>query len=95
MTSTIILRYATTADEPAIRRLAALDSAPALAGSVLVAAVDGQPVAALSLSDGRVVADPFRLTENAVALLRLRADHLGSRRKPRRRWWTSPRPRLA
>jgi hypothetical protein len=51
-------------------------------------------VAALSLADGRVVADPFRLTENAIALLRVRADHLAGRR-PRRRVWPRLRPRLA
>jgi hypothetical protein len=94
MTSTIILRFATAADAPTLRRLADLDDGQPPAGDALVALVDGDAVAALSLSDGRVVADPFRLTEDAVALLRLRAEHLAGRR-PRRRVWPRLRPRLA
>jgi hypothetical protein len=94
MTPTIVLRNATDADVPALRQLAALDDAPALDGDILIASVDGDPVAALSLADGRVAADPFRLTENAIALLRVRADHLAGRR-PRRRVWPRLRPRLA
>src|SRR5258708_4118732 len=39
--------------------LAALDSAEPLRGEVMVAVVDGKLVAALSLRDGRKVADPF------------------------------------
>jgi hypothetical protein len=43
-----------------------------------------QAVAALSLSDQRVVANPFVPTGDAVALLRLRAEHvLRARRRPR------------
>jgi hypothetical protein len=94
MTQTIILRYATDSDAPVLRRLAALDDGPVPDADALIALVDGDAVAALSLSDGRVVADPFRLTENAVALLRLRADHLAGRRR-RRRPWPRLRPRFA
>jgi hypothetical protein len=73
-TSPIIsLRAATSNDGPALVRLAALDSADVPAGPVLVAEVDGEPQAAMSLRDGRVVADPFAHTAELVSLLRLRA----------------------
>lgn len=71
----MILRVERLGDEDALRRLALLDSARPLRGRALVAEVDGRPVAALSLDDGRVVADPFTHTADAVALLRLRAKH--------------------
>lgn len=57
-------------------RLAALDSARPLEGEVLLAYVDDDPVAAISLADGRVVADPFRRTAHVVELLRMRAEQL-------------------
>ena len=52
-------------------RLAALDSAPVLEGDVLIAYVDDEPWAAISLLDGRVVADPFRPSSGLVRHLRL------------------------
>lgn len=72
-TNTLTLRWATPADAVAVADLAALDSAAALDGTVLLAEVSGRPVAALSLIDGRAVADPFVPTERVVALLRLAA----------------------
>ena len=60
-------------DAPAVARLAALDETEPLAGPVLLAVADGRPVAALSVTDGRVAADPFTHTADAVAMLRLRA----------------------
>lgn len=82
-------------DDETVRRLAALDDASELVGPALLAVVDGRPVAALALDDGRVVADPFVRSAHAVSLLRLRADHISgvsSRRRPRIRL---PRLRLA
>ena len=77
-------------DEVALaRRLADLDDAPELEAPVLLAFADGQAIAGLSLRDQRVVANPFVPTGDAVALLRLRAEHLSDgrgRRRPRRRW---------
>jgi hypothetical protein len=78
-----------------VRRLAALDEAQALEGPVLLAIIDGDPVAALSLDDQRMVADPFAATIEARALLRLRAAQLASGRRRRRRRWRLPRLRLA
>ncbi|MBV9464847.1 MAG: hypothetical protein JO169_01910, partial [Solirubrobacterales bacterium] len=39
----------------------------------LVAEIDGELCAALSLADGRVVADPFRPSGALLELLRMRA----------------------
>jgi hypothetical protein len=66
------IRRATEDDAPALRRLATLDSGPALAHPVLIGELDGAPAAALSLADGRLAADPF-LPSGALAVhLRLR-----------------------
>jgi hypothetical protein len=74
--NTLALRVAHTDEAPVVRRLAALDDAPPLNGDVLLALVDGEPVAALSLDDGRVVANPFLPTADTVTLLSLRASQL-------------------
>jgi hypothetical protein len=68
------IRFAYPDDLLTVRRLAALDSQPSLDGDVLIADVDGVAVAALSVQDGRVVADPFAYTEAVIDLLRLRAS---------------------
>jgi hypothetical protein len=73
---TVALRLAGDDEAHMARRLAALDDAPALEGPVLLALVDGEPVAALSLLDRRVVANPFVHTRELVELLRLRAEHI-------------------
>jgi hypothetical protein len=89
------LRRAHREDADVVRRLAALDDAQALTGPVLLALVDGDAVAALSLHDGRVVADPFVATAEPVSLLRLRAGQLAGARARRRLRWRWPRLRLA
>ena len=81
----MVLRYDRSADEPALRRLAALDSVRPLKGRALVAEVEGRPVAALGLLDRRVVADPFEHTADAVELLRFRARRLEPAPAPRPR----------
>lgn len=53
-----------------------LDSSKPLAGPILVAAIDGRPWSALSLEDGRTVADPFQPSASTVELLRMRAHQL-------------------
>lgn len=68
--STIALHPATDSDRRELDRLAALDSSEPLCGSVLLGRVDGVLRAALSTSDGRVVADPFSRTTHVVRLLR-------------------------
>jgi len=71
--NTYEVRLATEDDADALRRLAELDSRTPLAGRVLIGQIAGSPAAALSLSDDRVVADPFRRTDHLVACLRSRA----------------------
>ena len=55
--ATIELRFVHTDDAAAVRRLAELDSSPQLTGQVMVALLNGEPVAGLSLLDRRVVAN--------------------------------------
>ena len=81
---TLALRVADDDDALAVRRLAALDDAPPLRGEVLLALVDGEAVAATSLSDGRTVANPFRPTADTVRLLSLRAAQMSGRPARRR-----------
>jgi hypothetical protein len=88
------VRFAHADEAGTLRRLAELDDAPELAGEILVATIDADVVAALSLDDGRVVANPFVFTSDTVELLRHSATSLTSRRR-RRRWRSALRPRLA
>jgi hypothetical protein len=87
--ATVELRLADAGEAGVVRRLASLDDAPELEGPVLLALLDGDAVAGLSLHDRRVVANPFVAADEAVALLRLRAEHMSgasARRRRRRRW---------
>lgn len=72
----VSLRLARRDERGALRRLAALDSARAPEGRVLVADVDGELWAARSLEDLHTVADPFRPTGDLVALLAERGRQL-------------------
>jgi hypothetical protein len=84
----LVIRSAGEADRFAVDRLAVLDSQPPLDGEVLLGLVAGEAWAAISLADGRAVADPFRPSAGVVELLRVRAEHLraGARRpRPRTR----------
>ena len=74
--STLEIRPALPGEERVLRDLSELDTTPPLQRPALLAIVDQQPVAALSLSDGRVAADPFTRTEDVVALLRMHVDRL-------------------
>ena len=67
---------------PTFVGVAQLDSATLPTGDLLVAEADGRLVAALSPASGATIADPFRPTDDVVALLRLRASRLhGGRRR--------------
>ena len=90
----IELRLARADESQVLHKLAQLDEAPDMDGEALVALIDGEAIAALSLSDRRVVANPFVRTEHAVTLLRIQADHLFGRRQ-RRRLRGIPRLRFA
>jgi hypothetical protein len=70
MTSPITIRPSNDADQRRLRELAELDSAPPIAGPVLIAELDARPVAAISLDGRREIADPFVPTRELVELLR-------------------------
>jgi hypothetical protein len=95
MTSTTTsVRVATDADAAVLRDLALLDSARPLRSPVVVAEVDGTPVAARSLADGRAVADPFVHTEGILDLLTTYAARVAAAAEPRRSRWSLPVQRL-
>jgi hypothetical protein len=84
--SSITIRRAGHADATALHRLAERDSAPELSGEVLVAMVDDRIRAAVSISTGNAIADPFHPTAELVALLSERSTQIrGSRRGLRAR----------
>lgn len=66
------IRFATAADADTLTRLAERDSQGPLAGRVLIGRYDGT-AAALSLDDGRVIADRSAHGNQLVAALRIRA----------------------
>jgi hypothetical protein len=93
----LTLRLADAQDGRAVHRLEALDDTTPLAGRILLALRGSEAVAALSLTDGHVAANPFVPTQDAVALLRMRAEHLSGPARRARRWGRRPirRPRWA
>ena len=91
----LVLRRSTVEDEPALARLARLDSAPRPRGDMLVAEVDDKIVAAVPFDGGRAIADPFRPTADVVELLRARAERLAPRRTSSRSRFHLPRVRVA
>jgi hypothetical protein len=89
-TGPLTLRIADDGDGAALRRLAELDSRPLPPGPHLVAEREGQIDAALSLSCGDTVADPFRRTAELCELLR---HHAASRGRAPNRRGARPHPR--
>ena len=92
MTGAITIRGATFEDAQAVRDLTLLDGGEAPQGKILLAFVDGELRAAVGRDDGRVVADPFHLTNDLVELVRMRLAQDRPRRRLRLRPW---RGRLA
>jgi hypothetical protein len=77
--TTYTIRIATHDDDAALRRLAEIDSQdPLRAGPVLVGELGGKPEVALSLTDGRAIANPFLPTAALLAHVRMRAGALGA-----------------
>ena len=72
----VTIRLARRADEPALRRLAELDSRRVPDGEVLVAALGDELVAARSLDGAGAIADPFLPSSGLLALLDVRAEQL-------------------
>ena len=68
-----VIRIATDDDAYALRQLATLDGKRPIEGEALIGEIAGRPAAAISLSDQRVISDPFEPTSQLTALLRMRA----------------------
>jgi hypothetical protein len=66
-------------DREALARLTERDSAGTLEAPVIGIEVEGRLLAARSLADGAVVADPFSRTDELQAMLELRAGQLTRR----------------
>jgi hypothetical protein len=93
--SPVTLRLAGAADASGLERLAQLDSRPLPPGPHLVAIREERVDAAISLSTGELIADPFRRTADLCELLRC---HAGPRRVERGEIavpLADPRPALA
>ena len=82
------LRLSRESDDKALVDLAVLAGQKLPFGRLVLAAADGQIVAAVPLGGGRPLADPFWRTEEVVRLLELRAAQL---REPERRRSFLPR----
>ncbi len=78
----VTIRFAHAYDAQALATLAQLDSAEQVILPALVAEVDCELRAALSLVDSAVIADPFHPTCELVDLLQIRARQFAER--PRR-----------
>ena len=72
----LTIRMSRPADSGPVTRVARLDSQWPPGEPLLVAEVDDEIVAALSLETGVVVANPFKRTADVIALLHLRAEQL-------------------
>ncbi len=72
----LTLRRYSADDHNPLARLAALDSSKPPHQPVVIAEVEGELRAALSLNDGSLVADPFHLTRGVAGLLRAYARQL-------------------
>jgi hypothetical protein len=72
----LTIRAATPRDAGALSQLAALDIRPPLGGRTLLAERDGVAIAAVALTSGAVVADPFHAGTDAVRQLRFRRYQL-------------------
>jgi hypothetical protein len=105
-TDSVSIRLAQPSDSAAVGRVAGLDAGTAEGvrvaavvdsgerPGVLLAEIDGSPIAALDLSGGagRAYGDPFRRSAAAITQLRARARQLGAGGRARRLWSTLLRP---
>ena len=78
----ISIRLAGAGEDAELRRLAALDSRRLPEAPLLVAAVGSRARAAISLSSGETIADPFHPTAELLSMLEIRrAQAAGSKRR--------------
>jgi hypothetical protein len=78
----VTMRICGPDDERALLRLAGRDTARPLEGTILAAEIEDEPLAAICLETGRVVADPFSHTAGLVELLRGRAAQIERAKDP-------------
>jgi hypothetical protein len=81
----ITIRSPTADDAAALTRVAELDSSEVPSAPLLLAEVDGEVRAAMSLATAAVVADPFQHTTVIVELLTAYAGHERGRQRTRLR----------
>ena len=79
----IRIRIAHETDLAAVTTLAGRDTSQPPAWPILVAEVGAEIRAAISLTDGEVVADPFHRTSELVEMLRIRARAASASAQPR------------
>jgi hypothetical protein len=72
----LTVRLAEPVDEDVLRRIAALDSSRFPRGLLLVGEIGGSIQAAVPVSGGRAIANPFVRTAELVTLLEMRAEQL-------------------
>jgi hypothetical protein len=70
------IRFATVDDVAALRRLVEPDGPRLFCGPALIGEIGGALAAAVSLADGRVIADPSQPTTVLRHVLRMRRDAL-------------------
>ncbi|HEX4678046.1 MAG TPA: hypothetical protein VH210_02410 [Gaiellaceae bacterium] len=87
-TQDVELRLCRVADDPQLDRLAALAERPLPHGRLVLAVTRGQIVAALPVTGGPALRDPFTRTAHLMPLLELRAAQL---RDSAPRPWFLPR----
>jgi hypothetical protein len=80
-TARVTLRLATADDEPQLARLAALYERPLPSDPLLLAEVDGELQAALTVTGAQELMDPYLPTAALVELLAVRAKHLRDQMK--------------
>jgi hypothetical protein len=81
----ITIRTAQPGDLYGLRRVAQRDSRPLPDGELLIAVDAGEVRAALAVSSGEVIADPFHRTDELVRMLTLRRSQLAREIHPPRR----------
>jgi hypothetical protein len=91
----VVIRYARPDEADALATLAQLDSSRALRGDVIVADVQGELWAAVSVDDGHAVANPFRPSGELSFRLSERARELHGGGWDRTRRPRGGRPRHA
>jgi hypothetical protein len=79
----ITLRRSTTSDAATLLTLAVLDSQRLPLDQFLIGEVGGEPLAALGLATGILIANPYRATAEIAELLRVRAGSISSTHRPR------------